>query len=135
MADYGARLVKNKKTNCLTLTDGKRTWSFMTVADAIHAKLTAAFAPAELEVRDESARHAGHAGAERADGGVGETHFDVVIVSARFAGVPRVERQRRVHAALDAEFKTGLHALSLKALTPGGVATLGRAMAGSRAAP
>ncbi len=90
----------------------------MTVAAAIHDKLTAAFAPSLLEVRDESARHAGHAGASRADGGVGETHFSVRLVSARFDGLSRVERQRKVYAALDAEFRAGLHALSLTALTP-----------------
>jgi stress-induced morphogen len=90
----------------------------MSVAAAIKEKLTAAFAPSVLEVRDESARHAGHAGAERADGGVGETHFTVRLVSTGFGGLSRVERQRRVYAALDAEFKAGLHALSLTALTP-----------------
>jgi BolA protein len=91
----------------------------MSVATTIHQKLTTAFAPIALEVRDESARHAGHAGAVRADGGVGETHFSVRVVSERFEGVSRVERQRRVYSALDAEFKAGLHALSLVALTPG----------------
>ena len=90
----------------------------MRVADAIHHKLTAAFAPMALEVHDDSARHAGHAGAVRADGGIGETHFSIRLVSAGFEGLSRVERQRRVHAALDAEFKAGLHALSLTALTP-----------------
>jgi len=90
----------------------------MRVADAIHHKLTAAFAPVVLEVQDDSAHHAGHAGAARADGGAGETHFSVRLVSAGFEGVPRVERQRRVYAALDAEFRAGLHALSLTALTP-----------------
>lgn len=87
----------------------------MTVADSIHAKLTQAFAPQELAVTDESALHEGHAGHRPG----GETHFAVRIVSAQFEGLSRVERQRRIHAALDAEFKGGLHALSLKALTPG----------------
>jgi BolA family transcriptional regulator, general stress-responsive regulator len=90
----------------------------MTVADTIHQKLTEAFAPALLQVNDDSAHHAGHAGAARADGGVGETHFSVRLVSEKFEGVPRVERQRRVYAVLDAQFKAGLHALSLTALTP-----------------
>ena len=90
----------------------------MTVAKAIHDKLTQAFAPNTLEIADESARHAGHAGARRPDGGVGETHFSVRIVSSAFEGLSRVERQRRVYAALDTEFKAGLHALSLTALTP-----------------
>ena len=90
----------------------------MKVADNIRHKLTASFAPVALEVVDESHRHAGHAGATRDDGSHGETHFHVRIVSDAFEGVGRVERQRRIHAALEAEFKGGLHALSLSALTP-----------------
>jgi BolA family transcriptional regulator, general stress-responsive regulator len=86
----------------------------MTVADAIREKLTAAFAPSQLAVRDESALHEGHAGHKPG----GETHFNVRIVSEAFAGLSRVERQRRIYAALDAEFQAGLHALSLKAQTP-----------------
>jgi BolA family transcriptional regulator, general stress-responsive regulator len=94
----------------------------MRVADAIRHKLTAAFAPSALEVTDESARHAGHAGAARADGGLGETHFHVRMVVASFEGVSRVERQRRVHAALADELAGSVHALSLKLLTPEEVA-------------
>jgi BolA protein len=86
----------------------------MAVADPIRQKLTAAFAPEALTVTDESARHAGHAGASPG----GETHFDVHIVSGQFSGLTRVERQRRVYAALETEFRGGLHALSLKTLTP-----------------
>ncbi len=86
----------------------------MAVAENIRSKLTAAFAPLELTVTDESARHAGHAG-HRAGG---ESHFDVRVVSAQFEGLTRVERQRRIYAALDDEFRGGLHALALKALTP-----------------
>lgn len=86
----------------------------MAVADRIREKLTSAFAPAELVVTDESARHAGHAGARPG----GETHFDVRIVSADFDGASRVERQRRVYAALADELKTQVHALSLTTLTP-----------------
>jgi BolA protein len=90
----------------------------MRAAAILHDKLTAAFAPSLLEVTDESGRHAGHAGAVREDGGRGETHFHVRIVSASFEGVSRVERQRRVHAALAAELAGGIHALSLKLQTP-----------------
>lgn len=88
------------------------------VTDSIRARLTAAFAPRELAVTDESARHAGHAGATRADGSVGETHFHVRMVSAAFDGVQRVERQRLVHAALAAELAGPVHALTLALLTP-----------------
>jgi BolA protein len=87
---------------------------FMARKDAIAEKLMRAFAPADLRVVDDSARHAGHAGASPA----GETHFDVYIVSGHFTGLSRVERQRRIHAELAEEFRQGLHALTLKALTP-----------------
>ena len=90
----------------------------MRVVDAIHGKLTEAFAPQALEVSDESARHAGHAGAARSDGGAGETHFHVRLVTASFEGVTRVERQRRVHAALANELAGPVHALSVALLTP-----------------
>ena len=90
----------------------------MAVADAIREKLAAAFAPSVLDVTDESARHAGHGGATRDDGSRGETHFHVRLVTAAFEGVSRVERQRRVHAALSAELHGPVHALSLTLLTP-----------------
>ena len=80
----------------------------------IEEVLRAAFAPAFLAVEDDSARHAGHAGARPG----GETHYRVAIVSASFAGRSRIERQRTVHAALAGEFASGLHALSLTLRTP-----------------
>ena len=86
----------------------------MSVSDTIRGKLTASFAPKELIVEDESARHAGHSGARPG----GETHFNVRIVSEAFEGVSRVERQRRVYAALADELKGRVHALSLTTLTP-----------------
>ncbi len=76
--------------------------------------LTAGFAPAALEVIDDSARHAGHAGA--APGG--ETHYTVVMVAEGFRGLSRVARARAVHAALATEFASGLHALALTLRTP-----------------
>jgi len=86
----------------------------MTMVDTIRAKLTAAFAPDALDVEDESAKHAGHSGARPG----GETHFNVRIVSKAFEGVSRVERQRRVYAALSEELRSRIHALSLTTLTP-----------------
>ncbi|MEL7130251.1 MAG: BolA family protein [Pseudomonadota bacterium] len=80
----------------------------------IRAILKQQFAPSELEVVDDSARHAGHAGA--APGG--QTHFNVRIVSAKFVGMSRVAQQRAVNAALAEEFETGLHALSIKTAIP-----------------
>ena len=90
----------------------------MPVADAIRQKLTAGFSPLALDVVDESHRHAGHAGATRGDGSRGETHFHVRIVSPAFEGISRVERQRRIYAALADEMKGPVHALSLNALSP-----------------
>ena len=86
----------------------------MAMTDTIREKLTAAFVPVALDVNDESARHEGHAGAQPG----GETHFSVRIVSNAFDGLGRVERQRRVYAALADELKTRIHALSLTTLTP-----------------
>ena len=85
------------------------------VAEAIRGKLTQAFSPERLEVVDDSGRHSGHSGARES----GESHFNVVIVSSGFQGLGRVERQRRVNAALKDEFAAGLHALSIKAMAPG----------------
>lgn len=84
------------------------------VATALRNKLTAAFAPARLDIVDESHRHAGHAGARPE----GETHFRIEIVAAAFAGRSRVERQRLVYAALAEELKTRVHALQLTTRTP-----------------
>ncbi|MEH6809264.1 BolA family protein [Hyphomonas oceanitis] len=76
--------------------------------------LTEAFEPLHLKITDDSARHAGHAGA--APGG--ETHFNVEITSAAFEGLSRVQIQRAVMMVLQTEFDTGLHALSLQAKMP-----------------
>lgn len=84
------------------------------VARTIREKLEAAFAPERLEVTDDSARHAGHAGARIG----GESHFNVVIVASAFKGLSRLERQRRVYSALAAELAGPVHALSARALAP-----------------
>ena len=90
----------------------------MKVAAAMREKLTSAFAPNEMDIVDESARHAGHAGATREDGSRGETHFHIRLVSPAFEGLSRVERQRRVYAVLKDELAGPVHALSLAALAP-----------------
>ena len=88
----------------------------MAVADTIREKLTAAFQPTALEVIDDSAKHAGHAGARPG----GETHFTVRVTSAAFSGLSRVDRQRRVYDVLKAEMAPdGVHALALSAHAPG----------------
>lgn len=83
-------------------------------AAAIDRKLRAAFAPQRLEIVDESARHAGHAGAQPG----GETHFRVLLVSSRFEGLARVARQRLVYQALSEELAGGVHALAMTTRTP-----------------
>ncbi len=85
------------------------------VADSLQRKLTTAFAPARLQIDDDSARHAGHGGSRPG----GESHFNVTIEAAAFAGVGRVQRQRMVYAALAEELAGPVHALSVKALAPG----------------
>jgi BolA protein len=84
------------------------------VADGMRERLTAALAPSRLDLMDESALHAGHAGARPA----GETHFRMLIVAPSFAGKSRLERQRMVFAALGDLMQTDIHALSITALTP-----------------
>jgi len=84
------------------------------VADRLKAKLNEAFAPQVLEIHDDSDKHSGHAGAREG----GESHFSVLIVSARFEGHNRVTRQRLVNAALAEDLAGPVHALSLKTLTP-----------------
>ncbi len=66
-------------------------------------------------MRDDSALHAGHAGARPG----GETHFHVRVVAPKFVGLSRVARTRLVNEALRAEFDTGLHALALTLRAPG----------------
>lgn len=85
------------------------------VSDLIRTKLTDAFSPSRLEVVDDSARHAGHAGAREG----GESHFNVLIEAEGFAGLTRVARQRQVYSALGDLLAGPVHALSLKALAPG----------------
>lgn len=84
--------------------------------DRIYDRLQAEFKPRSLEIVDESARHAGHAGRRNLPGG--ETHYHVSMVSEAFAGMARLQRSRAVHQALGEEFSSGLHALSLSLLAP-----------------
>ena len=85
------------------------------VAQAIAARLTAALAPTQLEVINDSAHHRGHMG----DDGTGESHFTVVVESPRFAGLNRVARQRLVNQALAELLRDHVHALAIRARAPG----------------
>jgi BolA protein len=82
-------------------------------ATAIEARLREALAPTQLEVIDESAAHAGHAGANGTGRG---THFRVRIGSAAFAGRSRVAQHRLVYDALQKFTAAGLHALAIEIL-------------------
>ncbi len=84
------------------------------IARRIEILLEEAFSPTHLEVIDESALHAGHAGAKPG----GETHFRVIVVSDRFLDTGRVQRQQLVYGVLDEVIKGGVHALSMATLTP-----------------
>ena len=90
----------------------------MTVAETMTRKLTERFAPSRLEIVDDSASHAGHAGHPGGAGQGGETHFTVTLVSAVFAGMGRVARQRLVYETLAEELAGGVHALSLSTQAP-----------------
>jgi BolA protein len=85
------------------------------VAKQIESALQERFAPSELKVIDDSAKHAGHAGAREA----GESHFTVVITSAAFQGMARVARHRAVYDVLTPLFDEGLHALAIQAKAEG----------------
>jgi BolA family transcriptional regulator, general stress-responsive regulator len=87
----------------------------MATRDLITQKLTEAFAPARLEVIDESHQHAGHAGYRPG----GDTHYRVYIVSDAFQGKSRLERHRMINETLSSELKGGVHALAIHANAPG----------------
>jgi len=83
----------------------------MSVLDTLRARL-AALEPVDLDIRDDSARHAGHAGAK--EGG----HFALFIVAPRFAGLSTMQRHRLVYDAIGDLRQQGIHALGINAKTP-----------------
>ena len=85
------------------------------VKHAITNKLREAFTPESLDVIDESHLHEGHSGNRPG----GETHFSVYIVSDAFKGKSRIERHRMINTTLSAELAGSVHALAIKAHTPG----------------
>jgi BolA protein len=82
----------------------------MTLTESIRSKLQKAFAPEILDLENESHQHSGPAN--------GETHFRLILVSPAFEGVARVDRQRQVMALFDEERSRGLHALTMRVMTP-----------------
>ncbi|MBB4131650.1 MULTISPECIES: BolA family protein [unclassified Xanthomonas] len=86
----------------------------MSRVERIRTALQSALAPTELDVVDDSHRHAGHAGARD-----GRGHFNVRVVSAAFAGKAPLARHRAVYAAVGEMMQTDIHALSIEAFAPG----------------
>ncbi|MEZ5957737.1 MAG: BolA family protein [Hyphomonadaceae bacterium] len=83
-------------------------------ASRIETQLRERLAPVHLVLTDQSASHAGHAGASPG----GETHYHLTMHASAFEGLSRVARQRLIYDTLREEFDTGLHALSLVLKTP-----------------
>jgi BolA protein len=82
------------------------------VTEQLRAALERALTPRSLEIIDDSARHAGHAGA-RAGG-----HFRVTLVAEAFRGRSALERHRLVYDAVAPLMQDGVHALNIVARTP-----------------
>ncbi len=76
--------------------------------------LSQSLEPKKIQIVDDSASHAGHAGGREHGGG----HYQVLIVSPKFTDVNTVKRHQLVYQALDSMMKTEIHALSIQALTP-----------------
>lgn len=85
----------------------------MTTAETIATTLRHTLGASAVTVEDESALHAGHAGAASGGG-----HFRVTVVSSQFEGQSLVARHRMVYAALASEMRHAIHALALTTLTP-----------------
>jgi len=81
----------------------------MSVTEEIHARLLAEFGAGTFTIVDDSEAHRGHGGYR--DGG--ESHFNVAITSAKFAGLNRIARHRAVHSALGKDLLGRIHALAL----------------------
>lgn len=87
----------------------------MSAEARLREKLMVALEPTRLDVVNESQLHAGH----RNSPGTGESHFRILIVSARFSGISRLARHRLVNEALADELKGKIHALALSTFAPG----------------
>lgn len=82
-------------------------------AEQIEARLVESFEPVRLQLKDQSHLHAGHAGAKE-----GKGHYDLRIVSPKFAGMSQIQRHRKVYEALGPLMETDIHALKIQARTP-----------------
>ena len=70
--------------------------------------------PITINLIDDSHKHASHVEHLGEQAGLGETHFHLTLVSEKFEGLSRIDRQRLVNDLLSDEFKNGLHALQMK---------------------
>lgn len=84
----------------------------MELSERIRERLTA-LEPQSVELLDESGRHVGHTGAA-----AGGSHFRLLIVSPRFAGIDQIKRHRMVYEALGPLMRREIHALAIQALAP-----------------
>lgn len=78
----------------------------------IEQRLQAAFTGADIQIKDQSHLHAGHAGASD-----GRGHYSVTVVSGEFAGLSRIQRHKMVYDALGDLLESDIHAVRIKALT------------------
>jgi len=85
----------------------------MTREEKLLDRLRTGLGAEHVALEDESARHAGHEGAQSGAG-----HYRVVVVAARFAGLDRIARHRAVYAAVGDMIPDEVHALSIRSLTP-----------------
>lgn len=81
--------------------------------EQIEQRLVDALRPVQLQIKDQSHLHAGHAGAKE-----GKGHYDIRIVSAKFDGMSLIQRHRQVYEALGSLMETDIHALKIQAKTP-----------------
>lgn len=82
----------------------------MSMREQIETRLAEALAPIHVELKDETSQHNVPAGSE--------SHWNLIVVSSAFDGLRLVKRQRAVYAALRAQMAGGIHALTMKTLTP-----------------
>lgn len=95
--------------------DAKPSSSSTPIYDSMVSKLSM-LKPSELEIRNDSAKHAGHAAMKGVEGT--ETHFSVRIVASCFEGLSLVQRHKMIYTLLASELSNGVHALSLDTKTP-----------------
>ncbi|MFZ6847279.1 BolA family protein [Undibacterium sp. RuRC25W] len=90
----------------------------MTRLDQLQSRLTATLSPVVCELHDDSAAHAGHAGAASGGG-----HYNLKIISHQFEGLNRISRHRLVYDAIGDMMHTEVHALAIVALAPSEIPT------------